>query len=174
MLAWAGVTTILNAPSSHAIPAVIELGVAFVLFGVIAHGVQSFRSLETMAATLALIALFLAFVGIHQGLAPTGCVKLHDDGSYNLQTGTFDGRPCEIVDECYEGEPEPGARYRCEHVGLLGTTTIEGRVRYRGILQDPNELAMAPFCSRSCRCAAACACASWRRWPWRRCSRASS
>jgi O-antigen ligase len=39
---------------------------------------------------------------------------------------------------------EPGAEYACEHVGLLGTTSVGGgRIRYRGVLQDPNELSLA-------------------------------
>ena len=43
--------------------------------------------------------------------------------------------------DCHEGG-EPGAIYRCERVGLFGTVSVgEGRVRYRGVLKDPNELA---------------------------------
>jgi len=37
---------------------------------------------------------------------------------------------------------EPGAEYACEKVGLLGTQSVQGRSRYRGTLQDPNELAL--------------------------------
>jgi O-antigen ligase len=32
--------------------------------------------------------------------------------------------------------------YRCEHVGLFGTYSVEDRVRYRGDLNDPNEVAL--------------------------------
>src|SRR5262249_44757387 len=32
--------------------------------------------------------------------------------------------------------------YRCEHVGLFGTFSVESRVRYRGELQDPNEVSL--------------------------------
>jgi O-antigen ligase len=45
--------------------------------------------------------------------------------------------------DCYLGEPEPGREYICERIGLFGTSTVAGRVRYRGKLQDPNELALA-------------------------------
>jgi O-antigen ligase len=59
-------------------------------------------------------------------------------------TGTPDGRPCQTHTECYAGDAEPGGHYMCERVGLFGTTSIsDGRVRYRGVLQDPNELALA-------------------------------
>ena len=37
----------------------------------------------------------------------------------------------------------PGVEYMCEHPGFLGTHSIAGRVRYRGLLKDPNELAWA-------------------------------
>jgi O-antigen ligase len=30
-----------------------------------------------------------------------------------------------------------------EHIGILGTTSTAGRVRYRGVLQDPNETSLA-------------------------------
>ena len=44
----------------------------------------------------------------------------------------------------YLGDAEPGAEYLCERIGLFGTTSVgRGRVRYRGVLQDPNELALA-------------------------------
>jgi O-antigen ligase len=57
--------------------------------------------------------------------------------------GAPDGRPCTEVQECGPGG-EPGYEYVCEKAGLAGTTSIGGsRVRYRGILQDPNEFALA-------------------------------
>jgi hypothetical protein len=54
-----------------------------------------------------------------------------------------EGRPCVEAKECDQGG-EPGFEYVCEKAGLAGTTSIGGsRVRYRGILQDPNEFALA-------------------------------
>jgi len=59
-------------------------------------------------------------------------------------SGKPDGRSCVTVRNCYAGDAQPGAEYQCEHIGLFGTTSIgHGRVRYRGVLQDPNELALA-------------------------------
>jgi O-antigen ligase len=58
-------------------------------------------------------------------------------------TGIPEDRPCQALTQCDEAG-EPGFAYICEKPGPLGTTSIgDGRVRYRGILQDPNELAMA-------------------------------
>src|SRR4029079_19404999 len=62
----------------------------------------------------------------------------------DVTTGKPDGRPCETPRECYLGGAEPGAQYMCEHIGLFDTNSVDdGRVRYRGVLQDPNELALA-------------------------------
>lgn len=36
-----------------------------------------------------------------------------------------------------------GVQYLCERPGILGTHSIQGRVRYRGMLQDPNEISWA-------------------------------
>jgi O-antigen ligase len=57
----------------------------------------------------------------------------------------WDGRACLEEDprSCYGGDAEPGVDYACERVGLLGTQTVEGRVRFRGTMRDPNELALA-------------------------------
>ena len=49
----------------------------------------------------------------------------------------LDGRPCETASDCRENAPVPDGNYRCERAGPLSTTTIGGRVRYRGSLADP-------------------------------------
>jgi O-antigen ligase len=116
--------------------------VPFSLFFLIAHVVQTFRALQVLMAVVLAIGLGLAAVGTHQGLAPWGCHRLRGNDLTNL---VFDGRPCdpEDRDSCYvQGEAEPGARYACERVGLLGTQTVGGRVRFRGTIEDPNELAI--------------------------------
>src|SRR5581483_6811753 len=43
---------------------------------------------------------------------------------------------------CRKDANDPLANYHCERVGPLGTSTQGGRVRYRGSLADPNELAL--------------------------------
>jgi O-antigen ligase len=46
--------------------------------------------------------------------------------------------------DCQRGDAEPGADYMCERIGLFGSSSVgQGRVRYLGQLQDPNELALA-------------------------------
>jgi O-antigen ligase len=140
--AWIVASSLLHTPrTAHLIA--IDLGISVVLFVLIAHGVQSFRALAWVAGTVVAMVLFVAGVGMHQGFADTGCVLVDERSSNEHLSGTPDGRPCKVVDECYEGDREPGARYMCERIGLFGTTSVAGgRVRYRGVLQDPNELAL--------------------------------
>src|SRR5690606_26370348 len=80
---------------------------------------------------------------VHQSMAPTECVIApRGEGNHN-ETGTPTGRPCLKALTCYTDAEDPSADFLCERVGVLGTHSISNRVRYRGVLQDPNELAVA-------------------------------
>ncbi|HEX2878970.1 MAG TPA: O-antigen ligase family protein [Polyangiaceae bacterium] len=141
--AWASSSVLLQA-RGDAFGQIMGLGICVALFVLIAHGVQSFRGLHAVAGAVLAMVLLVCGVGAHQGFAPTGCVVVDESNPNDTSTGRADGRPCSAPRECYLGEAEPGAEYRCERIGLFGTTSIgRGRVRYRGILQDPNELALA-------------------------------
>src|SRR5207244_2930502 len=98
--------------------------------------VHSFRGFRALAVTLVVIAVFLSAVGIHQGVADQGCIQFKSS-----QAGVFDGRPCEANRDC-NVDAEPGSSYACERIGLFGTYSVNGRVRWLGIIQDPNELSM--------------------------------
>ena len=50
------------------------------------------------------------------------------------------GAACKTTEQCRQ-EHEREDLF-CEQVGLLGTTSVGGRVRFRGLMQDPNELAL--------------------------------
>jgi O-antigen ligase len=140
---WCLCTVAFSAPTNLASRA-LELAVCVALYLVIAHGVQSFRALHVVAGLLLGLVLMVAAVGVHQGFAPESCIVVDESVPGDTTTGKPDGRPCTTPRECYLGSAEPGAHYLCEHVGLFGTTSIDkGRVRYRGVLQDPNELALA-------------------------------
>lgn len=121
---------------------IIELAILFALYGTIAHGVQRFRTFQQLAGVLAASCLFIALVCFHQGLAPKQCVGGQERSEAG---GTPDGRICETALTCSMNVPEEavGLEYRCEHVGMFGTYSLEERVRYRGELQDPNEVALA-------------------------------
>jgi hypothetical protein len=124
----------------------LSIAISITLYLLIGHGVQTFRAFQLVAGTLLVLVLWLSFVGIHQGVAPFGChvVDQANAASGDLSVGVYDGRPCETEHDCMRNDPEPGADYLCERVGLFGTSSIgSGRVRYLGPLQDPNELSLA-------------------------------
>jgi hypothetical protein len=122
----------------------IDLGISFALYLLIAHGLPTLRSYAAMQVVLLVLALALSAFGIHQGLQPFGCHRVGADALGDATVGVYDGRPCETIHDCEIGDSEPGADYLCERVGVLGTHSIgKGRVRYRGSLQDPNDLALA-------------------------------
>src|SRR5882757_11049721 len=140
---WASLTVLIRAPSA-ASEHIVGLAICVALFVLIAHGVQSFRALHLVAGAVLAMVLLVCAVGAHQGFAATGCVVVDQSNPSDTATGRPDGRPCVTPRSCYVGDAEPGADYLCEHIGLLGTTSVgRGRVRYRGVLQDPNELALA-------------------------------
>jgi O-antigen ligase len=139
LLVWAVISTAINAPELL-MARIVEMAILFALYGTIAHGIQRFRTFQFFAAVLAATCLFIAAVCLHQGLSPRQCIGGEEqEGAIEGQT---DGRPCDISDQCRGPEAEPGIEYRCEHVGLFGTYSVEDRVRYRGDLHDPNEVAL--------------------------------
>jgi hypothetical protein len=140
---WALVSALLHAPRQLAQHALV-LGIPVALYLILAHGIQSLKALHVVGGVVLAVALFVAAVGVHQGFAETGCVLVDETVIGDQATGKFDGRPCTTATECYQGDAEPGGQYLCERIGLFGTTSIsKGRIRYRGVLQDPNELALA-------------------------------
>ncbi len=142
---WAIVTLVVKAPD-QALRGSLEFAVSITLYFVIAHSVHTFRTFQVMTGLLLAVVISLALIGVHQGNAEYGCVQIDPNSTGDLSVGTPDGRPCRALQDldCYlRGEPEPGADYICERVGLFGSTSVAGRVRYLGVLQDPNELALA-------------------------------
>jgi len=120
-----------------------ELAIILVMVFLISQGLQSFRALEVLAATVLVCSLFISVVVVHQGMQPTECVAIDPSDGYTSH-GRPDGRRCRKVSECLISPPEPQSLYRCEHHGAFGLTSIgHGRVRYAGVLHDPNEVALA-------------------------------
>jgi hypothetical protein len=138
--AWCAVTMAIR-DGSTLLNGILSLAVPLALFVSVAQGVQTFRAVQALAASLLVLVLFLAAVGIHQNFAPRGCVLLDPQGVGNASLIQPDGRPCDTNENCTTDDPAQD--FLCERVGLFGTSTVGGRVRYRGILQDPNELALA-------------------------------
>lgn len=139
-IAW-GVLSVAIAAPEDLLSKGVELAIIFALYGVIAHGAQSFRTFQAMTGVLVVTCLFITFVCFHQGLSPKQCVGGQD--MTGEAHGKPDGRSCDTVEQCYGPDRDPSLQYRCEHVGLFGTHSVMNRVRYRGELHDPNEVALA-------------------------------
>jgi hypothetical protein len=142
-LVWCAFTMVLRAPATLATEAP-NLLILLVIYLAIGHGIQSFRAYQLVCGFLLAFSLFVAFVSAHQGLGEFECVQVDPYAKASDLSGKPDGRPCESADVCAVDAPEPEVGYRCEKVGLFGTTSIgHGRVRYLGVLQDPNEMSLA-------------------------------
>jgi O-antigen ligase len=137
---WCAVTLVISTPPDAAFSGIIDTLIPLCLFLLLAHGVQTFRALQTVATTILVTALFLSYVGVDQRMSPKGCMAIGAGGEHE---GVYDGRGCENKHECELDSPEPGTEYECEYVGILQTSSVGLRVRYRGVLADPNELALA-------------------------------
>jgi hypothetical protein len=135
-LAWSVLSMAVQA--RHALESEgITLTVSLVIFLALSQGVQSFRALASVGAGMLAVSLFIVSIGLHQAGAPLGCVHPHEEISEALVPI---GAPCQSSEQCRSEQDRDDLL--CEHVGLLGTTSIDRRVRYRGIMQDPNELAL--------------------------------
>ena len=138
--AWCLLTVALKAQEVVAL--VLDLAILFVWYYLLSHGIQTFRTLSAMAVVLLVLTVFLSLVGVHQRTTDFECHKIEEGVMLTIASGEPDGRACVEREDCLINNPEPGADYICERPGLLKTSTIGGRVRYRGVLQDPNELSL--------------------------------
>ncbi|WP_437327676.1 O-antigen ligase family protein [Sorangium sp. So ce381] len=122
----------------------VSISVTFVLFFLIGHSTDGFKGFQKLASTVLVMGLFVAGVAVHQGFSPSQCLAVSQTiGGSRGESGIPDGRSCELRVDCREGPgADPEVEYLCERVGLFKTSTINGRVRWRGVLQDPNELAL--------------------------------
>jgi len=139
---WCLITLVARAPD-QLLARTSPLLVPLVIYLLVAHAIQSFRVLQVLAGLLLAICIALAVLGVQQGLAPWGCHRIV--WSQGQKTFVYDGRTCDGLEDrtgCESEGAEPGFDYVCERAGLLGTSSVHGRVRYRGTLQDPNELSL--------------------------------
>jgi O-antigen ligase len=138
---WCLFSQIANIGGARAVNTAIDLAIIVVLFLALSLGTRSFRGFEVVAGSLLAASMFVAVVCFNQGFAPLACAVQQGE---ELETLRSDGRPCNREEDCLAGDAEPGAVYRCEREGAFGTVSVgRGRVRYRGVLKDPNEVALA-------------------------------
>ncbi len=139
LLVWSTISSAINTPD-QLVARTLEMLTLLAQYGTLAHGVQRFRTFQWVAGVLAVTCLFITAVCFHQGFAPRQCIG--GEEAEGEITGRPDGRECETTPQCRGPGAEPGLEYRCEHVGLFGTYSVEDRVRYRGALHDPNEVSL--------------------------------
>lgn len=138
---WGLIVTAVKHPAGLGEQA-LALLIVFGLYSAVAIGCGSRRGLAVFAWTYVGCAALATTVAIAQGFAPWGCFLGASEDWEGKGELAYDGRPCESNLDCRRDAPDPSGNYRCEHVGPLGTSSIGGRVRYRGSLADPNELSL--------------------------------
>jgi hypothetical protein len=138
---WSIATVLLRA-RDDLWPSTLKLCMIVAVYFLIAHGTTTFRSFSVVAGLVLACTLAVAAVCVYQGLQPMQCVAFQSEQDLETQ-GSPDGRPCVKPSDCFENPEDWELTYQCERVGLRGFTTIQGRVRYVGVLQDPNEAALA-------------------------------
>lgn len=142
LAAWGIFCTAVKAGPGAASAAASRIMIPWIVMILIAHGVSTFRGLQVLLGTILFLGLSIAFIGAHQAYQPFTCYEVKEI-SGDRAGGKSDGRPCETARECMVGDIEPGSEYLCEKPGLMQTSSVgHGRVRFRGILQDPNEMSM--------------------------------
>jgi O-antigen ligase len=137
-IAWCVLSTLVRA-SHTVVQAIIGLVILFIVYLLLAQGIRTFKAFESLVKVLVACTLWIAVVTIHLGLQPKQCVEYWPDETRLGDLGHPDGRECSATPDCGSGDVS------CEHVGLFGMTSVNGRTRYVGTLQDPNEVAL--FCS---------------------------
>ncbi|XYI01928.1 O-antigen ligase family protein [Sorangium sp. So ce1128] len=140
-LAWAALTTALKRPTALEERG-LQLATVAGVFLAVAFAAASPRGLRALAVTLVGCAFLTTAVAIVQAFQPHECMLAAPEDWEGKGELEPDGRPCETNLDCRKDPPVPDGNYRCERPGPLGTSTIDGRVRYRGSLADPNELSL--------------------------------
>jgi len=136
---WMLFSAVIKAPDAAG-EQLVKVFVPLVAFLVVSQGLGSLRALEGAAALLLAFTLALAATGVYQGTNPKICYAMASGVTDTGVVDVPDGRRCDMRADCAEGGL--GDRdYGCEHPGVLGTHSIGARVRFRGLLEDPNELA---------------------------------
>lgn len=138
---WSLLTTAVKRPDALADEA-LSFAILAGIFAAVALGLCSRQGLAAFVRMFLGCATLVTAVAITQGYGPFGCFLGAEEDWEGKGELAFDGRPCESTLDCRKDAPVLNGNYRCERIGPLATSSIGGRVRYRGSLADPNELAL--------------------------------
>ncbi|MEO7331490.1 MAG: hypothetical protein ABI193_23140 [Minicystis sp.] len=146
---WCALSLLVRIPDQAAgkLPLIL---ICFLLYFLIAHSLQQARSLMRVTLVIFGCGLLVAAACVVQGISPFECIVVdlknksgqgHTSHRLCNKEGTM--TPDEGNFEC-SSTGRANVVYRCERPGLFDTSSIGGgRVRYLGVLQDPNECALA-------------------------------
>ncbi len=139
---WAMLTIAISAPEMLNESALYFVAPA-ALFLATSLGVQTLRGFGAVSKILLALTMVIVLVAIHQGFAPRVCIAdTATSSTLPVEDGEGKVRQCRTRTDCADAGLGTGD-FLCEHLGLMGTRSDGGRVRYMGIFQDPNELACA-------------------------------
>jgi hypothetical protein len=119
------------------------VGLSAVFMLVVTFAIRKAAHWRAAAATLIAVSVLIAGTCIHQSTQQAECIAIDTSsvGAERSGEGVSDGRACDNAFVCEKGG-KPHVAYACEKIGLFGTFTEGRRVRWRGTLGDPNELAL--------------------------------
>jgi hypothetical protein len=151
---WCYLVTIIKAGRSALSHTYSTVFISMIFMLVVMYGARTFQRFMGMSAVLLTIGAFLATMGIIQSQAELECIIISaaDIEAGDKATGERTGRRCVVsARECDEEAFKDGSRvlengdeYACEKPGPFETFSVaHGRVRWRGVLADPNELSLA-------------------------------
>ncbi len=134
-LVWVLAATAVAAPAAFS-KYLINLLILFTTYFLVANAIRSYAAFEKVAAIVLLCTVWICIVCIHQSFQPLECVYFDPENpSMVFPTGEscLEKSDCATSDEAFRD---------CSKIGLFGVGSVGDRVRYTGILQDPNEVAM--------------------------------
>jgi O-antigen ligase len=135
---WCGLTGLAAHGPAEMFRVLALMMPTIVAFFLLSWGADSFRGLHRFIVVTFVCSLLVAVVCTHQALQPLTCCAVIDERTY-----IPDERSCERPRDCREDPTFPDVEYSCERPGWLGTTSVaQGRVRFKGKLEDPNECAL--------------------------------
>ena len=119
------------------------VGLSAIFMLVVALAARTVARWRMLAAALVVLGVLISCTCIHQGQQPAECIVIDTSSPEGERSGEGvpDGRLCDSAFFC-EQQGKLRATYACEKIGLFGTFTEGRRVRWRGTLGDPNELAL--------------------------------
>jgi hypothetical protein len=143
LVLWDFLTAVIQAPATLG-GLYIGLLVPMSLYFIVSHGLARFSELARLGRVFLLCTIAVSAVCTYQGLQPFRCVEFEPNPPPDVEEGNATDQPCSTTQECYEAASDPEMDYSCERIGLADIATVgNGRVRYVGVLNGPNEAALA-------------------------------